>query len=81
MNVPQKQRSQGLAHSLYSSSKIAVEFEDEDGLKELCLELRELEEEVKRSFFTSSSSSRSFRQSIAVKVCAHAPARVCGRGG
>lgn len=47
MNVPQKQRSQGLAHSLYSSSKIAVEFEDEDGLKELCLELRELEEEVR----------------------------------
>lgn len=47
MNVPQKQQSQTLAHSLYSSSKIAVEFEDEEGLKELCLELRELEEEVR----------------------------------
>ena len=31
MNVPQKQQAQSLAHSLYSSSKIAVEFEDEEG--------------------------------------------------
>ena len=31
MNVPQKQQTQTLAHSLYSSSKIAVEFEDEEG--------------------------------------------------
>jgi hypothetical protein len=40
------QKKQTMSHSLYSSSKIAVEFEDEEGLKDLCLELRELEAEV-----------------------------------
>ena len=44
LNVAQKQSQASLSHSLFSSSKVAVEFEDEEGLKELCLELRELEE-------------------------------------
>jgi len=43
VNVAKTTQVKTMSHSLYSSSKIAVEFEDEDGLKELCLELRELE--------------------------------------
>ena len=42
-----KKKKQTMSHALYSSSKIAVEFEDEEGLKDLCLELRELEAEVR----------------------------------
>eukprot|EP00802_Teleaulax_amphioxeia_P002947 Tamp_02950.p1 GENE.Tamp_02950~~Tamp_02950.p1 ORF type:complete len:730 (+),score=275.52 Tamp_02950:374-2563(+) len=44
VNVAKAAQVKTMSHSLYSASKIAVEFEDEDGLKELCLELRELEE-------------------------------------
>jgi hypothetical protein len=45
VNVAKASQVKTMSHSLYSSSKIAVDFEDEDGLKELCLELRELEAE------------------------------------
>ena len=45
VNSAKQQTAKTMSHALYSSSKIAVEFEDEEGLKELCLELRELEAE------------------------------------
>ena len=46
VDAQHKKKKQTMSHSLYSSSKIAVEFEDEEGLQDLCLELRELEAEV-----------------------------------
>eukprot|EP00960_Hanusia_phi_P070555 767335-Hanusia_phi.AAC.4 len=41
VNVPKKAPSKTLSHTMYQKANIEVEFEEEDALKELCLDLRE----------------------------------------
>ena len=57
-----------MSHALYSSSKIAVEFEDEEGLKDLCLELRELEAEVRLFVCVCASRTRQRSANRELKV-------------
>uniref|UniRef100_A0A7S4KMT6 ADF-H domain-containing protein n=1 Tax=Guillardia theta TaxID=55529 RepID=A0A7S4KMT6_GUITH len=41
VNVPKKAPIKTLSHTMYQKANIEVEFEEEDALKELCLDLRE----------------------------------------